>query len=184
MAIVGYARVSTSGQKLGVQLEKLNQFGCDKIYKEKNSGTNGNRPELIKLLDFVRKGDTVVSTRLDRLARNVLHLNEIRVLFENKEVDLVLIEQNINTKTSTGKLLFQLLATISEFETDLRRERQLEGINKAKRDGVKFGRTSKLTKDQIKTLQAERKSGERVKVLALKYNISIPSVYRLAKTNI
>ena len=119
---IGYARVSSVGQNLDTQLNKLSEYGCDKIYKEKISGLEQNRPALISCLDYVRAGDTVVVTRLDRVARSALHLGQIVDLLENKEVNFVVIDQNIDTKSSQGKLMFHMLASFAEFEQSLRKE--------------------------------------------------------------
>ncbi|MCF6766769.1 recombinase family protein [Thiotrichales bacterium 19S11-10] len=97
--LVGYARVSSSGQNLDVQLEKLKKYGCDEIYQEKISGVNQNRPELIKCLDYVRKGDTLVITKLDRMARSALHLGQIVEKLKKKNVNFVVIDQHIDTSS-------------------------------------------------------------------------------------
>ncbi|BBM84490.1 DNA invertase [Candidatus Uabimicrobium amorphum] len=102
--LVGYARVSSVGQKLDVQLEKLN--GCEKIFQEKKSGTTDQRPALQECINFVREGDTLVVTKLDRLARSTLHLCKISDMLNNKGVHLKVIDQCIDTSMSTGRLLF------------------------------------------------------------------------------
>ncbi|HEY9017214.1 recombinase family protein [Thiomicrospira sp.] len=179
MAIVGYARVSSVGQKLDVQLEKLKTYGCEKIFEEKVSGTTANRVQLHRCLEYLREGDSLVITKLDRLARSTFHLTQISNLLEEKSVDFVVLDQQIDTSTPTGKLLFNMLASIAEFETEIRKERQLEGIEKAKSKGVKFGAKKKLTEQEIEQMTQEREAGVLVKDLAKKYGISIPSVYRL-----
>jgi len=179
MAVVGYARVSSVGQKLDVQLEKLKQYGCDKIFEEKVSGTTANRVQLHRCLEYLREGDSLVITKLDRLARSTFHLTQIANQLEEKSVDFVVLDQQIDTSTPTGKLLFNMLASIAEFETEIRKERQLEGIEKAKSKGVKFGAKKKLTEQEIEQMTQEREAGVLVKDLAKKYGISIPSVYRL-----
>ena len=179
MAIVGYARVSSVGQKLDVQLEKLKQYGCDKIFEEKVSGTTANRVQLQQCLEYLRECDSLVITKLDRLARSTFHLTQIANQLDEMKVDFVVLDQKIDTSTPTGKLLFNMLASIAEFETEIRKERQLEGIEKAKSKGVKFGAKKKLTEQEIKQMKQERELGVLVKDLAKKYGISIPSVYRL-----
>jgi DNA invertase Pin-like site-specific DNA recombinase len=126
MARVGYARVSSVGQNLEVQLDKLK--GCDKIYQEKKSGTSGRRPQLEACLEYVREGDTLVITRLDRLVRSTLHLCQIADELKRKAVDLQVLDQNINTADATGRLLFNMLGAIAQFETEIRAERQTDGI--------------------------------------------------------
>ena len=181
MSTIGYARVSSIGQSLDVQLEKLNNLGCDKIYQEKISGTTANREQLRACLDFIREGDKLVITKLDRLARSTFHLTQIANDLTNKGIELVVIDQNIDTSTPTGKLLFNMLASIAEFETEIRKERQLEGILKAKSKGVKFGAKRKLNDDQLSQLKQDRSSGLLIKELMIKYNLSKDSIYRMLR---
>ena len=118
---VGYARVSTSGQNLDLQLDRL--ADCDRIYREKASaGSAKNRPELKNALDFVREEDVFVVTKLDRLARSVVDLSNIVQRLEEKKVDLVVLDQGIDTTNIYGKLQFNILAAIGEFERGLIRE--------------------------------------------------------------
>ena len=170
MAIVGYARVSSVGQSLEVQKDKL-QF-CDKIYLEKRSGTNRARPKLKECLEYVRDGDVLVITRLDRLARSTLDLCEISKTLERKGVQLKVLDQNIDTSDATGRLLFNMLAAIGQFETEIRSERQMDGIAKAKERGVSFGRKPTISEPQITELRKKRKEGVLIKVLMKEYNLS------------
>lgn len=181
MAVVGYARVSTVGQSLDVQLDKLTSRGCDKIYSDKKSGTTADRPELINCLDYVRDGDKLVITKLDRLARSTLHLTQIAEQLRQKGVELEVIDQQIDTSTPTGKLLFNMLASIAEFETEIRKERQLEGIAKAKSKGTRFGAKAKLSDEQVEQLKLDKANNIPVSVLIQKYGISKASVYRLVQ---
>ena len=182
MAIVGYARVSTVGQSLDVQLDALQDYGVDVVYSEKQTATSTNgRYELKRCLDYVREGDTLVITKLDRLARSTFDLTNIAKQLEDKNVDLVVIEQAIDTSTATGKLLFGMLGVIAEFETEIRKERQLAGIAKAKEKGVRFGAKSKLSNEQIDELVEDRSKGMLVRECAVKYGISNDSVYRLIR---
>ena len=141
--LVGYARVSTQDQDLTVQRERLAH--CERLYEETASGTEAARPQLQVCLDFVREGDTLLVTRLDRLARSTLHLCQIAEQLAHKGVHLQVLEQDVNTHTPTGRLLFGMLAVIAQLETELRAERQREGLAKAKRAGVHFGRQKALT---------------------------------------
>jgi DNA invertase Pin-like site-specific DNA recombinase len=182
MAIVGYARVSSIGQTLEVQLDVLNDYGVDKIFSEKQSATSTNqRHELKRCLDYVRSGDTLVITKLDRLARSTFDLTNIAKQLEEDGVDLVILEQNIDTSTSTGRLLFGMLGVIAQFETEIRRERQLSGIAKALENGVKFGAKSKLSEEQVHQMIEDREAGMLVRECAVKYSISNDSVYRLMR---
>jgi len=108
------------------------------------SASTNKRPRLNACLEYVREGDTLVVTRLDRLARSTLDLCQIAAELERKEVNLQVLDQNINTSDATGRLLFNMLGAIAQFETEIRAERQMDGIKKAKQEGVKFGRKSSL----------------------------------------
>lgn len=176
MALVGYARVSSIGQSLDVQLDKLRH--CDKIFQEKYSGVSDTRPRLHDCLEYVREGDTLVVTRLDRLARSTLHLCQIAHDLERKQVHLQVLDQHIDTSDATGRLLFNMLGAIAQFETEIRAERQMDGIQKAKERGVHFGPKKKLTPEQIMELQARRAQGTLIKTLMHDYGLSKVSVYR------
>ncbi len=176
MALVGYARVSSVGQSLDVQLDKLKH--CDKIFQEKKSGVSGPRSRLKACLEYVREGDTLVVTRLDRLARSTFHLCQIADKLQRKKVHLQVLAQNINTGDATGRLLFNMLGAIAQFETEIRAERQMDGIQKAKERGVSFGRKKKLTHEQRDELRKRRRQGELIKILMKDYNLSKASVYR------
>ena len=142
---IGYARVSSNGQNLQSQIELLKKAGCEKIFQEKRSGTHTTkRVELDNALDFVREGDIFIVTRLDRCSRSVLDLYKIIEKLANKKVDFKATEQEIDTSTSTGRLMIGLLSIMSEFETDLRSERQADGIASAINRGVKFGRKARF----------------------------------------
>jgi DNA invertase Pin-like site-specific DNA recombinase len=181
MALVGYARVSSVGQSLEVQLDKLK--GCDKLYQEKKSGATGKRTQLEMCLEYVREGDTLVVTRLDRLARSTLHLCQIADELKRKSVNLQVLDQNIDTSDATGRLLFNMLGAIAQFETEIRAERQMDGIQKAKERGIKFGRDRSLTPAQITELKQRRKQGVLIKTLMADYNISKATVYRYLNTD-
>ena len=179
MSKIGYARVSSTGQSLEVQLDKLSQVGCDKIYHEKQSGKTAARPEFQKCMNYLREGDTLVITRLDRLARSVIHLSQVAERFQAENIDLVVIDQSIDTATPTGRLMFNMLAAIAEFETDLRSERQLEGIAKAKEHGVKFGRPTKRTAERDLEIYNKREKGISIGFLAKEYDLGSATIYRI-----
>ncbi len=137
MANYVYARVSTTDQDLTVQREALKAAGCEIIREEKVSGTSRQgREELQTLMDFLRDGDALVVTRLDRLARSMDDLSAIVRELQARGVALKVTEQQVDTSSAAGKAFFQMLGVFAEFETNLRRERQMEGIAKAKADGV------------------------------------------------
>lgn len=181
MEKVGYARVSSTGQSLDVQLEKLNQVGCQRIYQEKRSGRTSNRPEFQACMNYLREGDTLVITRLDRLARSVVHLAQLAKRFEQEKINLIVIDQNIDTSTSTGRLMFNMLASIAEFENDLRTERQAEGIAKAKENGVKFGRPAKLNEQTCDAIHTRRAEGATIGQLAKEFELGEATIYRALK---
>jgi DNA invertase Pin-like site-specific DNA recombinase len=176
MALVGYARVSSVGQSLDVQLDKLGH--CDKVFQEKKSGASGQRPRLNDCLEYVREGDTLVVTRLDRLARSTVHLCQIADELARKEVNLQVLDQNIDTSDATGRLLFNMLGAIAQFETELRAERQMDGIQKAKKRGIRFGPKKRLTEEQTAELRRRREQGALIKTLMQDYGLSKVSVYR------
>ncbi len=177
MATVGYARVSSTGQSLDVQLEKLKD--CDKIYQEKKSGRTDNREQLQQCLEYVRDGDIFVVTKLDRLCRSTRDLLNLVNRLELKNVQLKVLDQNIDTGTPAGKLMFTMLGAIAEFENDLRRERQADGIALAKSRGVLLGRRAKLTDEQITEMRQKRQDGVLIRSLMTEYGLSKASVYRL-----
>lgn len=177
---VGYARVSSTGQNLESQLEALKNAGCEKIYQEKKSGKQSdNRPVLLEALDYVRDGDTFIVTRLDRCSRNVADLHNIVEMLNKKGVSFKATEQDLDTSSSTGRLMIGLLSIVSAFETDLRAERQADGIKSAIKRGVKFGRSSKITDDQVKEIIELQNSGEFTnQQIADKYNIGRSTLLR------
>lgn len=176
MSVVGYARVSSVGQSLNVQLDKLKD--CDKIFKEKKTGTSSRRPRLKACLEYVREGDTLVVTRLDRLARSTLHLCQVADQLQEKGVNLKVIDQSIDTSDATGRLLFNMLGAIAQFETEIRAERQMDGIRNAKARGVQMGRRKSLSDAECLELRQRRKQGELIKNLMKDYKLSKASVYR------
>ncbi|HXV22230.1 MAG TPA: recombinase family protein [Desulfuromonadales bacterium] len=180
---IGYARVSSSGQKLDVQLDRL--ADCDRVFHEKVSGkSTKGRPELKNALDFVRVGDVFVVTKLDRLARSVVDLAGIVQTLEAKQVDLVVLDQGIDTTTMYGRLQFNILAAIGEFERELIRERSMEGREKAKARGVKFGAKPKLAKKEIQDLIKDFEApGCSKKEIAEHYGIARSTVYKLYAEN-
>jgi DNA invertase Pin-like site-specific DNA recombinase len=147
MAKVGYARVSSVGQSFYLQREKLD--GCDKLFEEKRSGTTDAHLMLKQCMGYVREGDQLIVTSIDWLARSTLHLCQIAETLREKNVDLAVLDQNIDTTDATGRLLFNMLGAIGQFETEIWAERQMGGIKKAKDRGVQFGKRPALTAEQI-----------------------------------
>lgn len=138
--IIGYARVSTEEQNLERQIDALEQFGAEILYNEKITGTKKHRPELDKLLDRITAGDTVVVESLSRLGRSTKDLITLIELFEEKDVNFISLKEQIDTRTSTGKLLFNIMSSLAQFERDLIAERTIEGLQAARRRGRCGGR--------------------------------------------
>jgi DNA invertase Pin-like site-specific DNA recombinase len=147
--IFGYARVSTEAQNLDRQLDALKKYGVDHIYNEKMTGTKRDRPELAKMLDRMTGGDVVVVESLSRLGRSTKDLIELTELFSGRGVNLVSLKESIDTNTSTGKLLFSLMAAIAQFERDVIADRTREGLNSARARGRTGGRP-KSNREQVK----------------------------------
>ena len=175
--LVGYGRVSSEGQSLDIQNEALAEAGCEKVFAEKMSGRSAkDRIELINAIDFVRAGDTLVVTRLDRLARSVGDLHQIIEKLAAKNVGFRCLNQSgVDTDSSTGKLMLSILGAVAQFENDIRRERQLEGIQKAKAAGKYKGRPKTIDPDAVKALK-ERGLG--ASQIARELSIGRASVYR------
>src|SRR5215203_6166585 len=158
MASYGYARVSTTDQDVALQEAALRAAGCEVIRSEKRSGSStAGRTELQTLVDFARKGDTIVVTRIDRLARSIADLAAIVHTLESKGVALRATDQPIDTSTAAGRCFLQMLGVFAEFETAIRRERQLEGIARAKAEGVYKGkgRPASIPTDRVHELRAQ-----------------------------
>lgn len=177
MAKIGYARVSTTDQDTTVQVAALRAAGCEVIREEKASGTTTEgRTELATVLDFLRPGDTLIVTRIDRLARSIADLQTIVATIRQKGAALACTEQPVDTSTAAGKAFLDMLGVFAEFETNLRRERQMEGIAKAKAAGVYKGRKPSIPAEEIRRLKAE---GLGATEIAKRLGIGRASVYRL-----
>lgn len=175
--IVGYARVSSSSQSLEVQHEQLNAAGCEKVFAEKRSGrTTEGRDALADAIDFVREGDVLAVTRLDRLARSVVDLHRLIERLTAKSCGFRVLQQSgVDTTTSTGKLTLSILGAVAEFEADIRRDRQRDGIERAKANGVYRGRRPTIDTARIETLMA---AGMAPAAIARDMGIGRASVYR------
>lgn len=175
--LVGYARVSSTGQSLEVQLDALAAAGCDKVFAEKVSGrSTTGRDQLAEAMDYLREGDTLIVTRLDRLARSVGDLFTILDKLTARGVAFRCLNQSgVDTDSSTGRLMLGILGAVAAFEADIRKERQMEGISKAKEAGKYKGRPAKINSEAVKALVAE---GVRPAEVARRLNIGRASVYR------
>jgi DNA invertase Pin-like site-specific DNA recombinase len=176
MTVFGYARVSTTDQNLEIQEVALRTAGCEVIRSEKRSGTTTNgRTELQTILEFLRNGDVLMVTRIDRLARSIGDLQDIVRAVRAKGASLKATEQPIDTGTAAGKAFLDMLGVFAEFETNLRRERQLEGIAKAKVSGVYKGRKPSIDVEQVRAMKAQ---GVGPAAIAKALKIGRASVYR------
>lgn len=181
MALIGYARVSTTDQDTSLQIQALKAAGCTVIREEKKSGasTTGRR-ELASILEFIRTGDVLVVTRIDRLARSIADLQSIMRELATKGAKLKATEQPIDTGTAAGKAFIDMLGVFAEFETNLRRERQMEGIAKAKKNGVYKGRRPTIDTTAVRELHG---SGVGPAEIARRLGIGRASVYRALATS-
>lgn len=176
--LVGYARVSTADQDLTVQLDALAAAGCEKVFSEKESGTNADREALRACLDFVRDGDVLLVTRLDRFARSAHDLHCMVHTLIHKGVGFRCTEQaGIDTTSTMGKLMLGVLGAVAEFETALRSERQREGIEQAKQRGAYKGGKARIDARRVREMLS---AGESPSVVAKALGINRSSVYRLA----
>lgn len=185
MSVIGYARVSTIGQNLSLQLEALEKFGCEKVFKEKESGNNSDRPELKKALDYLREGDVLVVYKLDRLARSTFDLHKIAQELTARGIGLVFIKEKIDFTTPSGKLMFTMLGAIAEFERDIINDRTAEGRERAKAQGKHMGRKGqdeKQVRKAISLFNEREKSGLSVNDIAKMTGVPRSTIY--AKANL
>lgn len=174
--IVGYARVSTTDQSLDIQMDELAAHGCDRIFQDQASGTSRARAGLVEMLQFVRDGDTIVVSRLDRFARSLTDLFQLLDELSRKGVAFQCVHQSIDTSSSTGKLTLAILGAVAEFENDIRRERQRAGIAKAKANGVYKGRRAGIDAERVKDMAAQ---GMTANAIASQLGCHRQSVYRV-----
>ena len=177
--VYGYARVSTQDQDLSLQECELREAGCTIVKSEKITGTTTEGREALKtLLEFMGEGDTLVVTRMDRLARSAVDLLNIVEQMKEKGVSLRILKQNIDTSTSEGKLFLTMLAGFAEFETELRRERQLEGIARAKAEGKYKGRAPTIDRSKVEELL---KGGKNKSEVSREMGCNVRTIRRIAQ---
>jgi len=176
---IGYARVSTGDQDIDLQIDALKAAGCEKIFAEHVSGsTRAQRAQLAAAMDFIRDGDVLVVTRLDRLARSIADILQIVTELKAKGVEFICTEQAIDTTSATGKLQMHMLAAVAEFERSILLERQREGIAKAKAAGKFKGRKRSIDRALVVQRLA---NGDRPTAIARDLGIDRTSVYRIAR---
>ena len=177
---IGYARVSTGLQNLNLQEDRLNQYGCEKIFSDHISGSKSKRPGLDKAIEFARAGDTIVVWRLDRLGRNMEDLITLVNELNNRGVSFHSLEENItmDKSSSTGQLLFHLFAAFAEFERNLILERSSAGRIAARARGRYGGRPEKLNKQDLNLLKTLYDNGTPIKTIAEQWQVSRTTIYR------
>ena len=179
-SIVGYARVSTGKQDHQSQLDRLKAAGATKVFSEKRSGLDGGRLQLAECLRYVREGDTLLVTKLDRLARSTADLYKIVTDLNDRGVGFkVLDDAAVDTTSRTGKLVMGILALIAEFETEIRRERQMEGIAKAKAEGRMGGRPKLVTEAIEAEIRKLRTEGISIRKIASEIGFSKATVQKV-----
>ncbi|MEA2263583.1 MAG: hypothetical protein QOH35_1828 [Acidobacteriaceae bacterium] len=177
--LVGYARVSTNDQTPEHQLDALKRAKCRRIFVEQKSVRNVNRPELARCLDTLRKGDTLVIWKLDRLGRSLRDLIEIVARLESDGIQFVSLIEDINTKTASGKLIFHVFAVLADFERNLIRERTMAGLATARARGRFGGAKKRTTTQQDKQIRALWESGKFTGAeIASQFGISVPTFFR------
>ena len=177
---IGYARVSTGLQNLNLQEDRLNQYGCEKIFSDHISGSKSKRPGLDKAIEFARAGDTIVVWRLDRLGRNMEDLITLVNELNNRGVSFHSLEENItmDKSSSTGQLLFHLFAAFAEFERNLILERSSAGRIAARARGRYGGRPEKLNQKDLNLLKTLYDNGTPIKTIAEQWHVSRTTIYR------
>jgi DNA invertase Pin-like site-specific DNA recombinase len=185
--LVGYARVSTQDQNPALQLDALKASGCEKVFVEKASGAQRNRPELIAALDYIREGDGLVVWKLDRLARSLPQLIETVAMLEQRGVGLRSLTESIDTTTAGGRLIFHVFGALAEFERAVIRERTQAGLAAARSRGKIGGRPRKMTENDVRAAKAMLADGDiTVGEVAKRLNIAPSTLYKhlpAARTN-
>ena len=182
---IGYGRVSTRDQNPDGQHDALDAAGCDEVFVDKTSGKLASRPKLDEALRISRKGDQLVVTKLDRLGRSLEHLMALSKQMQAKQVDLVVLDQGIDTSTAVGRMFFQILGAIAEFEHALMSERTRDGLDAARARGRTGGQQPKLTARQAKLAQEmydelgpDGHRAHTVQQIANEFGVTRPTIYR------
>ena len=176
--LVGYARVSTVDQNLELQLSALKEIGCEKLYQDHISGTKTNRPGLNMALEVLRKNDTLVVWKLDRLGRTVKGLIDLVNQLHQKEINFKSITDNVDTSSTSGRFFFHVMASLAQMERELIAERTKAGLAAAKAQGRVGGRKRKMTQSKIESAKKLLASGVLPKDVAQNLGVSIPTLYR------
>lgn len=178
MALVGYARVSTAEQSLGLQKDALGRAGCEEVFEDQASGARAERPGLAEALGYVRRGDTLVVWKLDRLGRSMAHLIETVRKLEAKGVGFRSLTEGVDTTTPGGTLVFHIFGALAQFERDLIRERTNAGLKAAEARGSKGGRRPVVTPDKLAKARAYLASGRTVREAAARVKVGKTALYK------
>ena len=177
--LVGYARVSRTDQNTKLQIDALNEAGVEKVFQEKASGAQRNRPQLKAALDYMRKGDTLVVWKIDRLARSLKQLIDTVEMLKERGIHFKCLTQDIDTGTANGRFFFQIFAALSEFEREMIRERTMAGLEAARKKGNHPGRPPALSEDTLAQAKAMLASGDiPVRKIAKTLGIATSTLYR------
>jgi DNA invertase Pin-like site-specific DNA recombinase len=175
---IGYARVSTEEQTVGLQMDALQKAGCEAIYEEQASGKNTDHPQLSACLKALREGDTLSAWRLDRLGRNLANLIQVVNELEQRRIAFESLTERIETNSPAGKLIFHVFAALAEFERNLIRERTLAGLRAARARGRQGGRPVKLTDRDKRMIEVLAGTGElTIADIAAQFRVSRSTVY-------
>lgn len=181
---VGYARVSTGGQKMDLQLDALEEAGCEKVYTDELSGATSDRPGLQEAIDYVRHGDTLIVWRLDRFGRSLKDLVTKVERLREKDVGFKSLKENIDTTSSAGKLQFHIFSALAEFERDLNRERTMAGLRAARARGRVGGRPRALSEEELPQVQTLMENPDiSTRQICERFEISKATLYRYVGPN-